>query len=117
MLQIIPSPYLDALGWTLVHFVWQGAALGLIGWACLRAARQANTRYVIGVATLASMVAIVAATFIYLLSSSQGTAAPMAELSATAVPAETGTAASPAIQAPGSATVMSAILFKIGRAS
>ena len=68
MMPLIEHPSLQALGWTLVHFVWQGAALGLLFWAGVRIARAASVRYVIGVATLAAMFVTPAATFMYLRS-------------------------------------------------
>ena len=38
----------DVIGWTLVHFTWQGTLIALIAAGVLRALRQAapNTRYV-----------------------------------------------------------------------
>lgn len=49
----------EALGWTLVHFLWQGAALGLAAWALLRALpdERPQARYVAAVGTLAVMAA------------------------------------------------------------
>lgn len=47
----------DALALTLLHFVWQGALLGLIAFVVLRVMRpeRATTRYAFGVGTLALM--------------------------------------------------------------
>jgi bla regulator protein blaR1 len=62
------QPALQALGWTLLHFLWQGAALGFVAFILLHAARptRASTRYAIAVATLALMLASFTVTFITL---------------------------------------------------
>ena len=64
----IERPAAQALGWTLLHFVWQGALLGAGAYALLRALRSApaSTRYVIGVATLGAMLASATGTFVLL---------------------------------------------------
>ena len=45
------------LGWALLHFVWQGAALGALTWGALRLLRQhsANARYAVACLALAVM--------------------------------------------------------------
>ena len=62
----------DALAWTLLHFLWQGALLGFVAFMLLRFARpeRATTRYAIGVATLALMLVACVATFAILSSQS-----------------------------------------------
>ncbi len=64
-LRLLDHPLSSALGWTLVHFVWQGAVLGLVAFFLLRVIRpaQASTRYLIGVATLAAMMMAPVVTF------------------------------------------------------
>ena len=50
-------PLIQSLGWTLLHFLWQGAAIGL-GYATLRLivpASHAEARYHAGLAALALM--------------------------------------------------------------
>ena len=56
---------IDALAWTLLHFLWQGALLGFMAFLLLRLARpdRASTRYAIGVATLGLMLITSIATF------------------------------------------------------
>jgi hypothetical protein len=65
-LRVIDHPLVATLGWTLTHFVWQGAVLGLIAFALLRVfrPRDASTRYLIGVGTLAAMLLVPVATFV-----------------------------------------------------
>jgi beta-lactamase regulating signal transducer with metallopeptidase domain len=66
------TPFIDqtsiqALAWALVHFLWQGAVLGLMAFGVLRLGRlRATTKYLIGVGTLATMLAAPVATFLYL---------------------------------------------------
>jgi beta-lactamase regulating signal transducer with metallopeptidase domain len=47
----------DALAWTLIHFLWQGATLGLAAFVVLRVIRpeRATTRYAVGAGTLGLM--------------------------------------------------------------
>ncbi len=45
----------DAVAWALVHFVWQGALLGLAFWLFQRLVRSPQARYIAGVITLAAM--------------------------------------------------------------
>ena len=66
------TPFIDqtsiqALAWSLIHFLWQGAVLGLIAFMVLRLPRlRATTRYLAGVGTLLAMLVSPIATFIYL---------------------------------------------------
>jgi HEAT repeat protein/beta-lactamase regulating signal transducer with metallopeptidase domain len=55
---------MDVLGWALVHFVWQGAALAVVLAVALALTRvtAARTRYALSVATLVLMVAMPVAT-------------------------------------------------------
>ena len=57
------------LGWTLVHFLWQGALVGAI-YACLRFVLQDSvpeSRYWLSLSTLALLAALPVLTFIHLL--------------------------------------------------
>jgi len=60
---------LRTLGWSLLHFVWQGFALAAVAAVALALFRRASTRYIVGVLTLFAMVASVACTFVVLLNS------------------------------------------------
>src|SRR5215470_17634673 len=57
------------LGWSLLHFVWQGFALAAIASIAMTFFRRASARYIIGVLTLFAMVTSVAMTFVLLLNS------------------------------------------------
>ena len=57
---------LHAIGWTLLHFVWQGAALAALLAAMLMTSRNANVRYMLGIATLILMMAAPVVTFFWL---------------------------------------------------
>jgi len=69
MTDFIQHPVVQALAWALVHFVWQGTAIGLAAFLTLRAARPASTRYAIGVGALALMLAAPVATLVILANS------------------------------------------------
>jgi beta-lactamase regulating signal transducer with metallopeptidase domain len=59
--------HLESLGWTLVHFCWQAAAIALVYWltdAVLRTARS-QTRYVLALGTMLLMLVSALATFAY----------------------------------------------------
>jgi beta-lactamase regulating signal transducer with metallopeptidase domain len=52
----------EVMAWALVHFMWQGAALGLVAAVAMRLCRSSVARYAIGVGTLAAMVLAVGLT-------------------------------------------------------
>lgn len=54
-----------ALGWALLHFVWQGTAVTAIAAAAIAVCRRATVRHAVGVAALVLMLATPVATFIY----------------------------------------------------
>ena len=54
------------LGWTLIHFLWQGALLAAVMASALRWTNAAENRYRLGVVTLLAMVAAPIITFVYL---------------------------------------------------
>jgi beta-lactamase regulating signal transducer with metallopeptidase domain len=59
--------HLESLGWTLVHFCWQAAAIALVYWltdAVLWKARS-QTRYVLALGTMLLMLVSALATFAY----------------------------------------------------
>src|SRR5437868_8693363 len=55
----------QALGWTLVHFLWQGVLVALVLWCvlALMARRSAGPRYAAACIALLAMVALPAVTF------------------------------------------------------
>ena len=59
----ISPELLDSLGWTLVHFIWQGAALAALFAVANAVGRPARTRYAVAVVTLALMMAAPVVTF------------------------------------------------------
>ena len=60
----LTTPVLNVAGWTLLHFVWQGAAIAAATGALLRLMerRSPNTRYAIACAGLIAMLAAPAGT-------------------------------------------------------
>lgn len=63
---ISPSA-MHALGWALLHFVWQGTALAAFAAVTMALNRRIQVRYLVGVATLALMLLAPAATFVLYL--------------------------------------------------
>jgi uncharacterized protein (TIGR03435 family) len=75
-MQLLASqPWVERLGWTLLHFLWQGTLIALLYAATRRAARP-NTRYVVACAALALMMAVPLITW-SLMRPSQATPASM----------------------------------------
>ena len=62
------------LAWSLLHFLWQGAAIAAVAAAFMFAFRKSATRYLIGIAALALMLVSFGITFT-LISGSSGAAA------------------------------------------
>src|SRR5882757_8537663 len=95
-----------ALGWALVHFLWQGAALAILLGVALAVIRPtaARTRYTLSLVTLAAMLVVPIATTLRLhepgfSSSSQtaGAAQPATEIQASPSPSPSP---APALNAP-----------------
>src|SRR5262249_10045480 len=63
---LLSQAWVDRLGWTLIHFLWQGALTAALYAAARSWIRQnsgANARYVLACTTLAVMVALPLVTF------------------------------------------------------
>jgi beta-lactamase regulating signal transducer with metallopeptidase domain len=76
----LPIPWLSEatlrlLALSLLHFLWQGAALAALAYVAMSVCRSASTRYVVGVATLGLMLLAPVATF--LVSRSQEASSPV----------------------------------------
>ena len=82
---------MQALGWTLLHFLWQGTALAALAAAGIALCRRASTRYVLGVASLILMLLAPLSTFFFYSQHSFGAITqPSLARSAVAPPATTG---------------------------
>src|ERR1700728_4052137 len=59
--------HLESLGWTLVHFCWQAAAIAIVYWLTDAVLRKAGsqTRYVLALGTMLLMLVSALATFAY----------------------------------------------------
>jgi beta-lactamase regulating signal transducer with metallopeptidase domain len=90
------QPWAERLGWTLLHFVWQGALIGVL-FAVLRGFAghrlSANGRYVFACLALAAMVAAPLATF-GMMAAMEPASASMASALPRAIGAGIGPAAS-----------------------
>jgi beta-lactamase regulating signal transducer with metallopeptidase domain len=60
---------MHSLGWTLLHFLWQGAAVAALVAILMTLCRRASSRYLLAVAGLFVMLAAPVATFFFLPSS------------------------------------------------
>src|SRR5687767_1575632 len=60
----------DALALALVHFIWQGAVLAIVGALLMRVTKVPTVRYAIGVATMVAMLLAPVATFLAIYNSS-----------------------------------------------
>lgn len=98
---ITTSPVLQALGWTLLHFFWQGAIVALL-LACVLGVLPSNARlrYAAGCAAMALMAALPLITFGILLAKSHPATIhyampPAAEGRATLVAGDVGVSTQP----------------------
>ena len=62
----ISPELMRTLGWTLLHFIWQGAALAALFAVATAACRSAAARYALAVGTLVLMMASPVTTFVWL---------------------------------------------------
>lgn len=69
--EIVSEVTMDALGWTLLHFIWQGALLALLAAFFLTLTRNAsaNLRYAVACSVLLLMLLLPLSTFWYLQAS------------------------------------------------
>jgi beta-lactamase regulating signal transducer with metallopeptidase domain len=78
---------MHSLGWTLLHFLWQGTAVAALAAVLMTLCRRASTRYALAVGALVVMLAMPVATFFFLASSGAAVPAevsPVPELHPTA---------------------------------
>jgi uncharacterized protein (TIGR03435 family) len=85
------APWIDIAGWTLLHFIWQGTAIGIVAAVGLRlmSAAAPQVRYVLASAAMATMLVAPIATAARLSSSASAIAGP--RLSASAISSATAT--------------------------
>src|SRR5277367_2936000 len=60
---------MHSLGWTLLHFLWQGTAVAALAALLMTSCRRASMRYALAVGALVLMLAAPVATFFFLSSS------------------------------------------------
>ncbi|HKB12650.1 MAG TPA: hypothetical protein VKD69_18435, partial [Vicinamibacterales bacterium] len=77
------TPLLQTAGWTLIHFVWQGAAIALVMATALRLLRDrsANARYLIACVGLVAMLAAPALTARLIWTAPASTASTVSQFS------------------------------------
>lgn len=89
MIPLLESPAAQRLAWTLLHFLWQGALLGLAAWGAfaLLRRRRPQLRYLVGCAFLFLCLGSATATFFVLTPPAAGPG-PAAILAQAAPPLE-----------------------------
>jgi len=80
--------WVDAVGWSLLHFLWQGALLGLVYRVLRPLCHAVGARYRLGMLTLSAMLLCPIVTFVYLwpaptLAPGVATAMPSIDVTAT----------------------------------
>src|SRR5688500_10824084 len=81
------SPVINAVGWALLHFVWQGALVALIFAVAVRLLRTPDARYALGVTAMLAMLALPVVTAVRHYSAPSRAMGPIA--SSDAVPVST----------------------------
>jgi beta-lactamase regulating signal transducer with metallopeptidase domain len=76
---IVSPDFLNALAWSLVHFLWQGAAIAALAAVVMIVFKSPQARYLIGIGALALMLTSFAVTF-GVLRGSTGNGAEMSPL-------------------------------------
>jgi beta-lactamase regulating signal transducer with metallopeptidase domain len=84
---LFAQPWVDRLGWTLIHFLWQGAMVAAIFSLARRLVRAANVRYLLACAAFAAMAAAPVVTFLLMGSSSNSYAGAVVAASNHSIPA------------------------------
>ena len=104
------SPWTHVVGWTLIHFIWQGAALAVTGAAALRLCRERSpdTRYAIACVVLAAMLMSPVVTAGVLMTSNV-TISPVGRASEAIAPP--GTMATGSVSGTGDQTVSMRVLW------
>src|SRR5271169_5008418 len=74
---------MHSLGWTLLHFLWQGTAVAALAAVLMTLCPRASARYALAVGSLALMLAAPIATFFFLAASGEATSARSAPVEET----------------------------------
>ena len=80
---IATNGFMQTLAWSLLHFLWQGAAIAAVAAAFMAVLRKPATRYLVGITALALMLGSFVVTFAAISES----AATVAEVAAIRAPA------------------------------
>jgi beta-lactamase regulating signal transducer with metallopeptidase domain len=106
MTALSAQPYAQALAWALLHFLWQGALLGLVAFVLFHVFSTPAARYRVGIATLTAMLLALAATTVWIAVRAEPTAGVAA-----------GTSVVPDQRAPMPPSSLRAVETAPGRAS
>ena len=113
---LLHFPWVEPLGRTLIHFLWQGAVVGTAAWGLLRASRHRSpaSRHAVAAVALVLCVILPLATFLLLArpwrSAVPAAAVPRADLpsAATTTPPLAASGPGPVGQVPAPAAAASA---------
>src|SRR5579859_972495 len=71
---VLTPAAMQSLGWSLLHFLWQGTALAALAAAAMALCRRPSARYLIGVGMLALLLLAPLATFFFYVQQHSGVA-------------------------------------------
>src|SRR5262252_2465871 len=71
---LISTSVMHALGWALLHFLWQGAALAALAAVAMSVCHRPSARYLAGVTVLGLMLLTPVAIFLFYLNQDSGVA-------------------------------------------
>ena len=79
--EILESPLSEAIGWTILHSVWQAGMIGLVALVLIKTRQNstANYRYSVSILSLFAIFLSSALTFFIIYQSSGGAASDIAE--------------------------------------
>ncbi|MBC8028065.1 MAG: hypothetical protein H7Y89_18890, partial [Steroidobacteraceae bacterium] len=115
---IASTDFLNTLAWSLLHFIWQGAAIAALAAAVSFVFRKPDARYLIGIGALALMFLSFAVTFALVdgaASDGQTTSAARAPAAALASPEPDATAIPTAMLAGSQAAMTSEDFLWVAR--
>jgi len=106
---------LYTLAWSLLHFLWQGAAIAALAAACMFVFRRPATRYLVGIGALALMLASFAITFALVGGSSGSDAHQSVSTASVAAPLQSSAEFARQFMAPQDTTAPAADFLWIAR--
>jgi beta-lactamase regulating signal transducer with metallopeptidase domain len=87
-LELLSSPAAYRLGWTLIHSLWEAAAVGVLAWVALTLLRRSSpqARYVAATAAMAAILVLTVSTALVVQAPAEKSPAPVAAMPLPATP-------------------------------